>query len=218
MAVVYFLVVLAISSLSLFGEAWAILSMLLTLVVIYLVGYFKGTGFAEIGLNRPESWIKTIWLGFVYAIVIFLLFRITLEPLLENVTGTERDLSRFDFLKGNLPALLQTLLLLWITAGFIEEVLFRGFLVTNIASMLSYKRAGWILGVVVSSAIFALAHGYQGLSGILLTGSAGAFFVLIFLLNRKNLWVAIFAHGFTDSSGAIMVYLDVYDQVTSWLF
>ncbi len=221
MAIVYFVSIFVISFIVpavIPGEAGGVTSMLLILAMILLVGYLKGVGTREIGLVKPKSWIKAIGLGLFYAIVVFIVFRISLEPLLESVTGTERDLSRFDYLKGNLSELLNTIVILWITAAFFEEVLYRGFLTSNVASMLKYSKLGWGLGIGLSALIFAVAHGYQGLSGILLTGSAALFFTWIFFRHGKNLWIPIIAHGITDTSGALLVYFDVYEEVTSVFF
>ena len=194
------------------------ISMVLLLAVVFIFGWVNGTGLRGIGLSRPASWPRTIMLGGFYALVIFLLFRIGLEPLLEILTGAERDLSRFDYLKGDPRALANTVLMLWLTAAFFEELMFRGFLITNIEQIFGNRQGSQVAGLLISSLIFALVHGYQGLSGVLLTGFAAIFLGLIFLLHGRNLWIAIFAHGFTDTSGAAMVYCDIYDQVTSVLF
>jgi membrane protease YdiL (CAAX protease family) len=200
------------------SEAGGFISMILLLAIIFFSGWLKGTGLREIGLNRPESWPRSLLLGLLYALVIFLLFRIALEPILENLTGVERDLSRFDYLKGNLGALANTLVMLWITAAFFEEVMFRGFLITNVEQILGNRKGSWIVGLIVSSLIFALVHGYQGVSGVVLTGVAALFLGLIFLFHGRNLWIPIFTHGLTDSSAAFLFYFDTYDQVTGVIF
>ncbi len=201
------------------GDAGGFVSVAIVLLSIFLVGWLQGTPPGErIGLKKPGSWFRTIALGFLYALIIFLVFRVLIEPLLENITGSERDLSRFDYLKGNISETLTTIGILWITAAFFEEVFFRGFLINYISRLFNTKRVGDIIAVIVSSAFFALAHGYQGISGVILTGLAGLFFAYIFLRHRDNLWVVIFAHGFTDTSGALLVYFDWYEKVTSFLF
>jgi len=200
------------------SETGGFISMALMLVVIFLAGWLDGSGLRGIGLGRPTSWSRALLLGLFYALVIFLLFRVGLEPILENLTGTERDLSRFDYLKGNTGALANTIFMLWLTAAFFEEVLFRGFLITNIEQILGNRKGSWIAGLLISSFIFALVHGYQGISGVILTGIAAIFFGLIFLFHGRNLWIPIIAHGLTDTSAAVLVYFDIYDSITSVLF
>jgi membrane protease YdiL (CAAX protease family) len=108
--------------------------------------------------------------------------------------------------------------MLWITAAFFEEVMFRGFLITNVEQILGNRKGSWIVGLIVSSLIFALVHGYQGVSGVVLTGVAALFLGLIFLFHGRNLWIPIFTHGLTDSSAAFLFYFDTYDQVTGVIF
>jgi len=197
------------------GETGSLVALALLLGLVIWTAWRKGTGLSEIGLNRPASWLKTLMLGVAWAVFIFLLFRLFLQPLLETITGVERDLSRFDYLKGDETALANTLIMLWVSAALMEEVLFRGFLVTQVAEIFRNTRAGWVTGIIGSAVIFGLVHAYQGLSGVLLTGLAGVLFGFIFVFHGRNLWVAVLAHGFTDSSAAFMVYLDIYERVTS---
>lgn len=221
MAVVYLLVVIGSGYLVMFiipGDTGGFAAMVTMLVFIFLSCWLRGTGPREIGLGIPQNWLKTVLLGLFYAFIIFIVFRIGLEPFLENITGEERDLSRFDYIKGDPNALWKTLIIIWISAGFYEEVLFRGFLITYTAAVLNNTKLAWAVAVVVSSAIFALVHGYQGLSGVILTGFAALFLALLFLKHRDNLWILVFAHGFTDTSGLLFTYFDIYEEVTHFLF
>ena len=63
-------------------------------------------------------------------------------------------------------------LILSLTAGFCEEFLFRGFV---IAALVRAGLAAWLV-VLLSSAMFGLAHLYQGKGGSLGTGILGAVF------------------------------------------
>lgn len=197
------------------GETGSLIALAALLGLVGWTARRKKTGLSEIGLQRPKSWARTLFFGIAWALFIFLAFRMFLEPALELLIGTGRDLSRFDYLKGNAGALANTLIMLWISAALIEEILFRGFLITLVAEVFRNTKTGWVTGVIVSAVIFGLVHAYQGPGGIVLTGLAGILFGLIFLVHGRNLWVAVLAHGFTDSSAALMVYLDAYEQVTS---
>ena len=50
-------------------------------------------------------------------------------------------------------------------------------------------------GVAISSVLFGLLHVYQGLSGVVITGTIGLVFAISFVLLKRNLWVLIIAHG-----------------------
>ncbi len=82
-----------------------------------------------------------------------------------------------------------------VTAGVCEEVVYRGFLIR-------YLHAGpWAaspaVAVVVAAAVFGLAHGYQGVRGVLLTALVGVGLTGLFLLSG-NLAVPILAHAALD--------------------
>jgi membrane protease YdiL (CAAX protease family) len=82
-----------------------------------------------------------------------------------------------------------------ITAGVCEEILYRGFLPR-------YLSAGpwhfniWV-ALAVSSIVFGLAHGYQGIKGIFGTAILGAVLMIIFFA-AGNLWLPIAIHALID--------------------
>ena len=81
-----------------------------------------------------------------------------------------------------------------VTAGICEEVLFRGFL-------LYYLRSGWGLAlaaaIVVSSLIFGMQHLYQGAKGVVATTLGGAMFALLFVISG-SLLLPILLHAAMD--------------------
>lgn len=86
------------------------------------------------------------------------------------------------------------------TAGFCEEVAFRGYIVTRIRGI--FPGGGWALAVGISSFAFAAGHGYQGPGGLILLFFLGAMFCGLFLYT-KSLWPAILAHFIQDFSAVI---------------
>jgi membrane protease YdiL (CAAX protease family) len=66
-----------------------------------------------------------------------------------------------------------------ITAGVCEEVLYRGWLLSLFAATLD---SVW-LGLLISSIIFGFAHAYQGRPAILGTGVIGAVFAILFIFS-----------------------------------
>lgn len=73
------------------------------------------------------------------------------------------------------PTEISLFILLALTAGICEEFLFRGFIM---AALLRAGLATW-LAVIVSSAMFGIAHLYQGKGGSLGTGILGTLFALV---------------------------------------
>jgi len=89
--------------------------------------------------------------------------------------------------------------ILWVvvsaTAGFCEEVAFRGYLMTRLR-LLGHTKT-WVMPVVVSSVTFGVLHAYQGLPGVIMLSVYGAMFALLYIRTR-SLWPCIIAHFFQD--------------------
>ena len=66
-----------------------------------------------------------------------------------------------------------------LTAGICEELLYRGWLVNFIAVL---THSAWA-GVAIGGVLFGLAHAYQGPKGIMATGVLGLVFGAIFVLS-----------------------------------
>ena len=69
--------------------------------------------------------------------------------------------------------------LLSLTAGITEEILYRGFLIYAISSLLP-DLSIWIVAIL-SSVLFGLAHTYQGAPGVIKTSFVGFLFALLYL-------------------------------------
>jgi len=72
-------------------------------------------------------------------------------------------------------------ILLSISAGICEELAFRGYLLQQFASI---GNRLW-LGVLASSLLFGLAHGYEGVSGIIAITAYGAMFCVLAIRRRS---------------------------------
>ena len=81
------------------------------------------------------------------------------------------------------------------TAGFCEEIAFRGYLMTRLRIL--GKTKSWIMPVVVSSLTFGILHAYQSLPGVIILTVYGAMFALLYIRTR-SLWPCIIAHFFQD--------------------
>jgi membrane protease YdiL (CAAX protease family) len=90
-------------------------------------------------------------------------------------------------------------LLLWIPIGIlgggVVEELQRIFVLTRFEKWLG--RRGLILGVALSSAMFGVAHLYQGLGSAISAAVSGLVFALVYLRRRSAL-EPIVAHALSD--------------------
>lgn len=91
-------------------------------------------------------------------------------------------------------------LLLCLTAGIVEEFVFRGYLLQQFASI---GGRVW-LGVIVSSLLFGSAHGYEGIGGMIAITTFGAMFSIL-AVKRRSLRAGIMAHAWHDSITGIVL-------------
>ncbi|MBV9874577.1 MAG: CPBP family intramembrane metalloprotease [Verrucomicrobia bacterium] len=92
--------------------------------------------------------------------------------------------------------------LMSVTAGFCEEVIFRGYLLRQFTA-LTRSLAG---GIVLQALLFGLSHGYQGWKLMLLIWIYGVCFGL-FARWRKSLRPGMLAHALEDSVGGVLGFL-----------
>ena len=117
------------------------------------------------------------------------------------------EAGRFDSMRRQLGFLIPATtleLLIWFlvsaTAGFSEEIIFRGYLQRQFAGI----TGSMLAGVLISAAIFGAAHGYEGGPRMILIGIYGLMFGLLAWW-RKSLRPGMIAHAWHDAfSGAVL--------------
>ena len=108
------------------------------------------------------------------------------------------------------PAEIRLFMALSITAGICEEFLFRGFLMWVIG-----RYAGVFGAVLISSALFGLAHSYQGFKGIVRSGVLGAVMAGVYLATR-SLYPGMALHALIDIGSGLTIYAALReDRVTT---
>ena len=203
MALVYWagnLVNSAALTLSTMGVAW---------LLIWVFLRIRGRSWREFGLERPKSWIRTVVTALGGVILLHVLIGILLMPAVVDLTNQPLDIRRFDPIRGNLPALIGGLVIVWIVAAFFEEMVFRGYFLNRIADLFEKKSLGLAVGVFVSSLIFGAGHMYQGISGVILTGCVGIIYSLIYFFNQRNLWALVLTHGLYDTSAFLIIFFNL---------
>lgn len=183
-------------------------SIFLALGLIRLVLWLRGSGWHEFGLKRPRSWPKTILLAAGGLIAIFIVIRLCM-PVVIRLTGQPVDRTQFDVLRGNLPALIVGLLVVWTLAAFGEELIFRGYLMNTLAGAIRQENMGWAIACLVNSVFFGIGHTYQGITGVILLGIVGLLYALFYLWSGRNLWVPILMHGLYDTTAFLVIFFSL---------
>lgn len=155
----------------------------------------------HLGFKKPKSWWQPI-LVTVLTFISLVLFSYYIQPLI----GAQPTISHLMVLKDNLPLLILALVLVWTTAAFLQELVFRAFLIEALDHILGRKAWSIWIALIVSSLIFGLIHGWQGLSGVLATACIGFIFGIAYILNGKRIWPLIIVHGIADTISLISIY------------
>ena len=154
----------------------------------------------------PEAWLPAATIaGWAIGALTVLYFFVALLPTLQSLRGPRWRMAYaaamrrgFSTLPGLLPntgAERAVFILLSLSAGVCEEILFRGFLIRLLHDgALALPLAG---ALALSSLLFGLGHAYQGFKGMLGTAIAGLAMGLLFLLTG-NLIPAMVLHAVLD--------------------
>lgn len=191
------------------------LAVVLTVATLYL--HSRGETWAQLGLRNPGRWkswallLPQIVLGVVVILGVGAGTAFLGDTLGLWQTGALPDgvEDRWGNIRGNLPVYLLWLALAWVSAGFGEELFFRGFMVSRAERVTKGLPFALFLAVLIPAAIFGIAHFYyQGLRGLIVTGLIGLSLGTLYLLYKRNLWPLIVAHGLVDTLGFTALYLD----------
>lgn len=202
------LLVLLIAEIKFLIPDLIVLGIPVALLVIWLISWFKRVGWSDLGIRRPKNWTKIILVGAGVALLL------QASAILQiKLGGPMPDLSSFEQIKNNPLVLLGFLVISWTTAGFGEEIIYRGFFMKQIARLFDdQKNSSWVIGLVLTSVVFGLIHFSQGITGMLMTGFAGLVFGIVYLASGRNLWASIIAHALTDTFGFILLFY--WDSIT----
>lgn len=191
------------------------ISLFLSVLVATLVLNRSGEGWKGVGVRRPASWRKlAIWtvailvLGIAADILIQVLSQTLFEgPDEATQAASDRHQGRFDNLPGNLPVFLMWLALAWVIGGFIEEMLFRGAMITRFEQALKGVPFAVFIAIILQAVLFGQQHFYyQGLVGAVATGVSAVIAGVFYLLLKRNLWALILSHGLNNTIGLTILF------------
>lgn len=158
----------------------------------------------SLGLRRVPAWPLVLRM-LVFAVLWSIVQLGLTMPLASHVSGRRQDLSGFAGVEGNLGLLLLLVTLSWTLAAFVEELAFRGYLLTRLRETLGGGRSATVVAVLVSSVLFGSIHSEQGLIGVLVVSLDAIAFSILRLRNR-TLWAPVLAHGFNNTLGFVAFF------------
>jgi membrane protease YdiL (CAAX protease family) len=169
---------------------------------------------SALGLGRPANWLSTIALGIAFGIA----FKFCMKAIVMPLLGADPVNQSYHWLAGNTAALPGFIATIVFSAGFAEEVVFRGFLFHGLGKRLGTGRWATVATVVISAVVFGLGH-WQGqkLPGVQQAVVVGLVFGTIFARTR-NLWMLMIAHAAFDLTALWMIYYGLESRIAHLVF
>jgi membrane protease YdiL (CAAX protease family) len=170
----------------------------LTSALVLFAWYSSGRPFSALGLDLPIGIPGRIGFGLDAVLVCYFAYKILLEnQYAERNASMQQRLDALHIMPQTRAEFLFWPVMALVASPF-EELLFRGFLIWFFASLVGLWGA-----VLLSSALFGLAHAYQGWRGILRTGLIGLGFGAAYALTQ-SLWWLMVAHIVLNLYGGLL--------------
>lgn len=172
---------------------------ILIVLVVSLGLLFNETAIHDVFGERwahRSHWLKDIIFGVFLSIIMFgidLLITTIVPSSTSKFTPALNPRSEFDLVME---------LLLAVSGGFSEEVIFRGYFLRQIQSLTGSDG----IALLGQGVLFVLAHGlHQELAGVMVEYSLGLIFGLV-VIKRKSLLPAMVAHTLVDGFAFVLEF------------
>lgn len=173
-------------------------------LIVYLNKKAAGWNWSNLGLARPRKWWRPL-LVFTGCFIAIILLAIFIQPWFQTLSDPP-DLTHLMVLRQNTPLLVIALIMIWTTAAFLEELVFRAYLINTLDLLLGRNSWSTWTAIFISSVIFGMMHAWQGLSGILTTACIGLILGIGFIFNGRRIWPLVLVHGIIDTITLVTIY------------
>jgi membrane protease YdiL (CAAX protease family) len=174
-------------------------------LAVIIMSFLAGLTLADIGLRQMRFdygfWFTAITLSLGGLLFVFGLYQMIASLVSKKrKEAAEKQYGNHAVLSEILPRSKKEKFLfacVSLSAGVCEEIIFRGFLLYLLLAL--FPDVSIILVIFITSALFGIAHFYQGLQGVIGTAIFGVFFMCL-LLVTGSLVLPILLHFFHDLS------------------
>jgi membrane protease YdiL (CAAX protease family) len=158
---------------------------------------------AALRLVMPEGWRLGLGIGLVGIMLVLtgIQLRSVLRIPRERLAGVGATFGAVRVILPHTRREYIGFLALSVTAGFCEELLYRGYLAWALSPWL-----GDIVGMVVVVIVFGVGHSYQGVRGVIKATLAGAVMGAI-VLGTGSLIPAMIVHGLIDAGSGTVAWM-----------
>jgi membrane protease YdiL (CAAX protease family) len=158
-----------------------------------------------LGIQRITNPFLFVLAAAATALAAELLMDWLVQPLVNKLCNTVPDYSYFSILENKTALYTKYIFYTWLSAAAGEELLFRGFIFDQLNRVIPPGKFQTAAIMTIGAVLFAFAHGYEGLAGIVLT----FFWALLFGVIYKrsgNIWFTILVHGIVDTIFLSLAY------------
>jgi membrane protease YdiL (CAAX protease family) len=184
-------------------------------ILVLIWRKFTKTTYKSLGLYKPINIVKTIGVGVGLGILLKLFSATIFMPL---IGYPPEGSGAFLFIKESLTNALLACVYIIIVAGFCEEIVFRGFFFRQFETWFGSSKGIKVTMVIVGSLLFGIPHIYQGFHGAMNSIVIGAIYGIIFLMNKKNLWLVMISHAAYDLLAVYIIYNGLTKTIATLFF
>jgi hypothetical protein len=176
-------------------EARGVIAVLVGAAMAVGVTFYRGRSLKDLGFKAPARW-WTVPFWAIGILIVTVAAQVILPILLSPVFDLPApDLSRYDYVRGNVTGALLLALALPLAAAIPEEIVYRGFLIERFSCLFYNANRKNVFAVLAQAVVFGSVHFQWGLGGIVFTTIMGLVWGAAFLLCGRNLWIVIIAHS-----------------------
>lgn len=183
------------------GNSLALGIMALVIIIVWL---WQQRPFAALGFQPMQAsenrWIAWASIGlFIFIYTADVWYNLSAARLMST---KERFALRTPFLPNSFKEF-PVFLIMCLSAGIFEEIIFRGFLVSYMQVLLQQSPNASGMAIVLPALVFSVAHYYQGWYAVLKIFVMAVLFGMMFL-HSQSIYIAMLLHTLVDVAGGLM--------------
>ena len=187
------------------GNAPMVLRPILGFLVAWALLRMSRQNWSHFGLSRPRGLVGCLGVAIALYGVVYLATMV-LVPFLGSVFPVRSEPVFLLYIRGNVAAYLGWLAIAWLVGGFIEELLFRGFLINRVESLFGNAPGSTAIAILAQAVLFGTLHLYQGAYGFVFAGTLAVLYGVAYVVLGRNLWPLIIVHGTWNSIAISRLY------------
>lgn len=155
-----------------------------------------GLGWGKVPYDTTAVWVLS---GFLFLYLLDLFFEAGNE---KSRQSTRKEFAKMGFMPSTATQFLNFIFLA-VAAGFCEEVIYRGFMITYLLELLGDHALSVPAALIIPAVAFGLGHYYQGGKAVLKIILMAILFGF-FYLRTETLWPLMLLHTAIDIVGGLM--------------